>query len=1709
MDDDIATIIPNRVIFQYNQLPKRGKPVDQTNERFEWTVLAGIVQETKNSDGDVDYKCVSLGTGVKCLGGKSIDSDGNLVHDSHAEVIARRGFIRYLYNQIDECILWASENKDPKCSDSGNKSIFVKNNNPEGKPFILRQGSEYKEIKFHLYISQAPCGDASTESLARHLEENPSSNSSPVNVQDQCGFDDSSIDSASKKQKLSDGAVIGLRRGREDFSALMSLRTKPGRRDADTTFSMSCSDSDKIARWNVLGLQSALLSRLISPIYLESIVVCDFYNNDSILRAVWERVSGLENLPSGYHVRKPQVVKSKVNFERSLATLSERHQGEDHEIVPSSTAICWFKGIAKHDVIVEGRRQGAAVKKCGVFNPQSSPTISKRSIFRRHCEVLQKIQKYTDQELRSHKSCATIPRVRAQKYLEAKADSTEYQEAKTKLMQQRFGDWVVCPPFAEQFVLDVPILAMGVKALWTILEPSSRPVRIESLEGQRIAIDASIWLNQFVKAIRDDEGNPIDQAHIVGFYRRICKLLFFGIKPVFVFDGAMPEIKRQVINERQQRRQNTVSEIRKKAGQLLNAQLRKEILDQKRQGDDEDGDLGGMLAPSKRKESGAAKLSKAQNRNKRYKRRDDYDLPSYDGPEEKQYLAKAMDDERLPLREELRETLKEHASEVDEIMEFDIESEEFKILPLEMQIELVRSLKNQSRMTSYERLQHMLNTSTNALDFSQQQIQNLVRRNDLMQKYFVVSGAHSRITDPKYLKSMDSKLARIAAQRDSQYLLVKDDEKGAGWIFTSTKKPTDQANEELEIGKSNISTRREPALVGRSSSVGNGYSIKGSSVVVSSSGDESDEWESPPPPTTLTKNLNTSNFTRPPIPPTGKAERNFAQNSDNKHDDTTDIEMAINAGIEASLQEPKASQYQINSDHVSHKENVPPGVTQNYGFQAPADVVTVDSSFSSDSDGNYIDNEGEDVGDGQYYENQESTEMPEALYLLPASKFFAAFVQMIPGNLYNMIPSLISQMEAFMTETTDDAVLEGIYWRYHRKWEKRPENSIASFISEMTEAYGGDNESPSQTANSTCKRQGDSQDNSANDSTSSPNDALKPSLMKAFETVQLEIMTSYLQNLIKWRCYKDKRNEMMGQTYNQAEIQQIGLEQASTTVVQYQDGTSYISDSDSDIVEFIPPRNGQLEDQESSEEALLDANEQQSTKNSNNKDIKLDLGSSMLSKKSSLVQSLDSKTFQSKPLPDSAIVKQVALSSNDSDFNNVSKKEDYADVKESKFVELSSSPPLLPASSMDHDESESILESNETKTRSLQDLDDAISSNDEVEVEASDEDESEEDDLDMTAEVEGYTSVLVKLHNENQDGNNSDNKHISTSPKHTGSTIKDFISSIGSGEDDFPVPKSDKVDEGPLSKPVSSELVRRQVEEEIASLRRDISKSRRNASTVSDDMSQDIRILLNLFGIPYITAPAEAEAQCAYLYDQGLVDGIVTEDSDVMLFGNKIKSYRHVFQKDRFVEMYSASNIQEELSLSRGDLICLAYLLGSDYTEGISGIGPKIAMEIIKEWKSEDTRVQTQAADDEQDEGGDNETNSESFEKRDTEQILRPLLNFKKWWDGIADGSLPRTPNESPIRKRLRKLAKRTLLPPDFPNPHIAYAYIHPSVNDAEITKDKTRDREDLEFQWAVPDHELLSKFLNETLGWSMEKIEHNVMPLVQKVMMTLSGVKK
>ena len=84
-------------------------------------------------------------------------------------------------------------------------------------------------------------------------------------------FQDPQMAALKDSSRPLDLAPNSTSRGRNNYSLYGVMRTKPGRADSPPTLSMSC--SDKIASWNVLGIQGALGSRLLQPVYIDRVVI--------------------------------------------------------------------------------------------------------------------------------------------------------------------------------------------------------------------------------------------------------------------------------------------------------------------------------------------------------------------------------------------------------------------------------------------------------------------------------------------------------------------------------------------------------------------------------------------------------------------------------------------------------------------------------------------------------------------------------------------------------------------------------------------------------------------------------------------------------------------------------------------------------------------------------------------------------------------------------------------------------------------------------------------------------------------------------------------------------------------------------------------------------------------------------------------------------------------------------------------------------------------------------------------------------------------------------------------------------------------------------------------------------------------------------------------------------------------------------------------
>ncbi|TPP61710.1 DNA repair protein complementing XP-G cell [Fasciola gigantica] len=113
---------------------------------------------------------------------------------------------------------------------------------------------------------------------------------------------------------------------------------------------------------------------------------------------------------------------------------------------------------------------------------------------------------------------------------------------------------------------------MGVPGLWSLLEPARHPVELEQLAGKVIAIDMNIWLHQAVKSRAANAG---PRTYLAILFRRLCKLIYFGIRPVFVFDGNVPALKQTTMAERRRHRGQLGDKAKRAQERLLHRLLRR------------------------------------------------------------------------------------------------------------------------------------------------------------------------------------------------------------------------------------------------------------------------------------------------------------------------------------------------------------------------------------------------------------------------------------------------------------------------------------------------------------------------------------------------------------------------------------------------------------------------------------------------------------------------------------------------------------------------------------------------------------------------------------------------------------------------------------------------------------------------------------------------------------------------------------------------------------------------------------------------------------------------------------------------------------------------------------------------------------------------------------------------------------------------------
>ena len=137
------------------------------------------------------------------------------------------------------------------------------------------------------------------------------------------------------------------------------------------------------------------------------------------------------------------------------------------------------------------------------------------------------------------------------------------------------------------------------------------------------------------------------------------------------------------------------------------------------------------------------------------------------------------------------------------------------------------------------------------------------------------------------------------------------------------------------------------------------------------------------------------------------------------------------------------------------------------------------------------------------------------------------------------------------------------------------------------------------------------------------------------------------------------------------------------------------------------------------------------------------------------------------------------------------------------------------------------------------------------------------------------------------------------------------------------------------------------------------------ATRLTRAMVEDAKTLLTLLGIPWMQAPSEGEAQAAFLARRGDAWAASSKDYDSLLFGApRLVRFLAVSSTEFLPSMGRSRTVPPEvldleenlraLGLTREQLIDAAILVGTDFFEGIQGIGPKTAVKRIREWGSLD-----------------------------------------------------------------------------------------------------------------------------------------------------------
>jgi len=134
----------------------------------------------------------------------------------------------------------------------------------------------------------------------------------------------------------------------------------------------------------------------------------------------------------------------------------------------------------------------------------------------------------------------------------------------------------------------------------------------------------------------------------------------------------------------------------------------------------------------------------------------------------------------------------------------------------------------------------------------------------------------------------------------------------------------------------------------------------------------------------------------------------------------------------------------------------------------------------------------------------------------------------------------------------------------------------------------------------------------------------------------------------------------------------------------------------------------------------------------------------------------------------------------------------------------------------------------------------------------------------------------------------------------------------------------------------------------------------KRTAKITPEMINDAKELLDAFNIQNFDALHDGEAQLSVMNIQNKIDGIISQDYDVLLLGGKdlyrnigISGKKKAPGKDYYLqikpELINLEENLEKLEITREKLIWLGILIGTDFNEKVPKVGPKTAIKLVKE----------------------------------------------------------------------------------------------------------------------------------------------------------------